>query len=69
MDDGIMEGHCMLVRNERKEGRTILARERLDGSISIDGDCGERYMTPAQARYLARKLYRLARRIEKRNGQ
>lgn len=69
-DDGIRERHGMLcTREDRKIGSEVIVAERTDGSISLNGSYEERRMTPEQARYLARKLYRLARRIDKRSEQ
>jgi hypothetical protein len=63
----VMERHGMLVRREDlSSGAQIIIAERVAGTISMDGCVGERHMSPEQARYLASKLYRLARRIDKR---
>lgn len=68
-DDGVRERHGMLcTREDQSVGAIIIIAERLDGRISIDSDHYERRMTPTQARYLASKLYRLARRIDKRGA-
>lgn len=64
-DDGIWERHGVHVRT-KGDGKDILIGESAAGEIWIDGSYETRLMTPVQARYLARKLHRLARRIEQR---
>jgi hypothetical protein len=62
VDDGVREIHGVEFRDDGKRveffesGRHVLLYRNLY----------DRYLTPAQARYLARKLHRLARRIEQR---
>lgn len=59
MDDGIRESHgCISACQNR-----VVLQEK--GSV-INIDAFSKDITPQQARYLARKLYRLARRIEAR---
>lgn len=40
-----------------------------DDVVTLNGESSVRIMTPAQARHLARKLHRLARRIERRQQE
>lgn len=59
-DDGVREQHGFAVGDKR-----IIVQESGD-RVWLDATYNAHPMTPRQARYLARKLYRLARRIEKR---
>ncbi len=61
-DDGIRERHGMTVN-----GRGFILIER-NQSMETPACAYDRTFTPAEARYLARKLYRLARRIEQRQA-
>jgi hypothetical protein len=64
-DDGIRE--VAGVRGSTDKGwTTIVVHEAYGDRISLNANCYERFMTPPQARHLAGRLYRLARRIEKR---
>lgn len=69
-DDGIRELHgCFRTSGREKDSGVWTVRER-DTSIVLFQDFSARIsMAPADARFLARKLYRLARRIEKRIGR
>lgn len=65
-DDGIRERHGMQCRMAGyADVRPVTVREG-EASIVLDRCTDEREMTPYQARYLAAKLYRLARRIRQR---
>lgn len=66
-DDGVREKHgCALATPVH-----LIEREDVLGLV-VNSQTGSRYdikITPAQARYIARKLYHLARRIDKRVAQ
>lgn len=63
-DDGIREHHGMACRKEHEKHSSVAIWEG-EQYIWIDHDSmDDRKLTPTQARYLARKLYRLARRID-----
>ena len=62
----IFQRHGVLCMNAAKKGQEVILRERVDGTVSIDSCFDERFLTPIQARYLARRLYQLARRAEAR---
>jgi hypothetical protein len=65
MDDGIRERHGMSVVNDLEHRAPVWLDEQ-DSRIRLIECRHDRFMTPDQARYLARQLYRLARRIESR---
>lgn len=58
------EMHAVWADGDAKK-EWVSVREAGDG-ISISANYGNPTLRPAQARYLARKLYRLARRVDKR---
>ncbi len=67
-DDGVRERHgCTISASSNlavfEDGTRVTVRVNVYSSYwaSLDAD-----LTPARARYIARKLYRLARRIERR---
>ncbi|MBB6424993.1 hypothetical protein [Sphingopyxis sp. JAI128] len=60
MDDGIRERHGLTTGNQ---GIVITETER---HVCLEGHAGDRNLTEWQARYLAAKMYRLARRIRAR---
>lgn len=60
-DDGIREVHGVALSNP-------LRLVEKDSYITINTSGDSRDLTPAQARYLAEKLYRLANRIEDRRA-
>jgi len=60
LDDGIRERHGV-----RCTIRPVTIQEN-DDHIALEGCFEERKLTEFQARYLAAKLYRLARRIRQR---
>lgn len=61
-DDGVREIHGVRVGAYEE---TVRITE--DGDlVRLYAPSGNRHLTPRQARYLARKLYHLARRIERR---
>lgn len=64
-DDGIRERHGMeCVENEATMSNVLVYEA--EQTVRLNACTFSRRMTPDQARYLARKLYRLARRIEQR---
>lgn len=66
-DDAVREVHgvrCILADGSAAKSYIRIYEE--DSYIFLDGKLSERAMTPWQARYLAAKLYRLARRIRQR---
>jgi hypothetical protein len=66
MDDGIREVHGVRCRKaEFSTEKNVIVRETDDGLIRMM-DSGAVDLTEWQARYLAAKLYRLARRIKRR---
>ncbi len=70
MDDGVRETHgcgCGKVTVGGIKPSALVVWED-DNDIVVKQTAYEHVLTVAQARYLARKLYRLAARIEKRNG-
>lgn len=67
-DDGVRERHGMRSW-ESICGETNITVWEAEDALWINGHSAARRMTPAQARYLARKLYRLARRIDTRNEE
>lgn len=64
-DDGIRERHGMACRAE-PESESFVNVYEVEQTVRINACGSTRKMTPAQARYLACKLYRLARRIDQR---
>jgi hypothetical protein len=64
-DDGIRERHGMQCVEQEATTSNVLVYEG-EQTIRLNSCAFTRKMTPAQARYLARKLYRLARRVEQR---
>jgi hypothetical protein len=64
-DDGFREVAGVRCSTE-KGWTTIIVHEAYGDRISLDANYHERFMTPPQARHLAGRLYRLARRIDKR---
>lgn len=67
-DDGIRERHGMRCTTQSNGYQQIIVREADDGLVCIDAYHYERQMTMREARYLASKLYRLARRIRDRES-
>lgn len=64
-DDGVRERHGVECREgDARSAVTICEREDY---VLIERSGDTRQLTPAQARYLAAKLYRLSRRIRQRN--
>ena len=63
-DDGIREIHGVQFVDADKRVELFES----GGHILLFRNAYDRYLTPRQARYLASKLYRLARRIEKREA-
>jgi len=64
-DDGIRERHGVACREREATASNVLGWEE-EQAVRLNDCSYTRAMTPVQARYLARKLYRLARRIERR---
>lgn len=64
-DDAIRERHGMRCRDSNDKTVSVLVWEN-DEYVCLDSHSYHRAMTPYQARYLAAKLYRLARRIKTR---
>ncbi len=60
-DDGVREAHGCYIGEEP----VVLLGERGNRIVFVK-TYGDKLITPKQARYLASKLYRLARRIERR---
>jgi hypothetical protein len=60
-DDGIREAHGLYLGS-----KPIALLSEQGNRVVLVGDFHDRLLTPRQARYLARKLNHLARRIEKR---
>lgn len=65
MDDAIREVHGMKARDSKGNVRRVTVHER-DDAVILDGAFEDAIMTQLQARYLAAKLYRLARRVRNR---
>ena len=67
-DDAIRERHgCACMKEQTKRGSVTVWEG--ENSVWLDGDYYDRSLTPWQARYLAAKLYRLARRIRARSEE
>lgn len=66
-DDGIRERHGVDCRDASNNLECVVIGE-CGEYVRIDRAIGERFLTEWQARYLAAKLYRLARRIRARKG-
>ena len=64
-DDGIRERHGVECIEQEATTSFVLVYEA-EQTVRLNACAFTRKMTPAQARYVARKLYRLARRIEQR---
>lgn len=73
IDDSIRETHGMACRKltstDKPTRPSAVVIWESDSSVIMKGCYEERHLTPWQARYLARKLYRLARRVENRSEQ
>lgn len=65
LDDAVREIHGVKTIIGGRNSERIVLREQ-EGTIFVDMGTGSAGMTIWQARYLARKLYHLARRIEAR---
>ena len=66
-DDGIREKHGVSCADHQMCRSSVLISER-EETILIDACYSERNLTEWQARYLASKLYRLARRLRARRA-
>lgn len=64
-DDKVRERHGTACSNGTGTRDSFIVYEG-DKSVIFSEQGGQRHLSPPEARYLARKLYRLARRIEKR---
>jgi hypothetical protein len=64
--DEIRERHGMQCADDEAKATSVTIHET-DSFIYIDGGYHPRRLTPEQARYLAKQLLRLARRIEERS--
>ena len=60
-DDGVREAHGVFLGD-----KPIALLSEQGNRVVLIGNYSDKLLTPRQARYLAGKLYRLARRIEKR---
>lgn len=65
-DDGIRERHGVTARKVGFSNAHPLTFWEDGQSIVLEDTRDDMAMSPAQARYVARKLYRLARRVEQR---
>ena len=65
-DDAIRERHGMACSVAKNQARSFVVVWEGDESIFLDSNFDVRELTQWQARYLASKLYRLARRIRSR---
>ena len=68
-DDAIREIHGCLCRDKYSGKPDTIHAIEGDEYITLGGGLSGVNLTPWQARYLATKLYRLARRINHRAGQ
>lgn len=66
VDDAVREVHGCRARDKKGNWSRIIVCET-DSLIVLDGSFGDAFMTQWQARYLAAKLYRLARRLRARD--
>ena len=67
-DDGVRERHGVMARDNLHNRHPLTVFEREDKAC-IPRPPTDLFLTPADARYFARQLYRVARRIEQRNEQ
>lgn len=65
-DDGIRERHGCACVDQRDNSRCQITFHEVQEYVVIDSNYAPRALTQWQARYLAAKLYRLARRIRQR---
>jgi hypothetical protein len=68
-DDAIRERHGVTARQDGFANPTAVTLVERDRDIMLARPASDVALTIWQARYLARKLYRLARRIENRNQE
>ena len=66
-DDAVREQHGVRCRTVAAERPAIVSVVESDNTIVLDATSSETRLTQWQARYLASKLYRLARRIRQRD--
>jgi hypothetical protein len=65
MSEDIREVHGMACKTVAGKDAHVVLQER-NGAIFLKGEFDDKLLMPAQARYLARKLDRLAKRVEER---
>lgn len=65
-EDGVREIAGVHATGSATKPDVWLRLSEQDGTVSLDSTYADAYLTVAQARKLARQLYRLARRVEKR---
>ena len=63
IDDGVRERHGFMARDSMNNRSPLTVFER-DDEACVPRPSSDLYLTPAEARYLARQLYRVARRID-----
>ena len=68
-DDAVRERHGCACREDSSEGASFVTVWETDGKVHISANSNVRNLTQWQARYLASKLYRLARRIRQRTEE
>ena len=66
-DDAVRERHGCACRDTSDDTLSSVTVWENDSAVFLDSNYRVRAMTPWQARYLASKLYRLARRIRQRS--
>jgi len=66
MDDGIRERHGVMTEHVFNTAPITIYEE--NDAVFLVRPAGDRKLSPAEARYLARKLTRLAERIEARGA-
>lgn len=66
-DRSVRERHGVACLNRNKEAEVLDVGEE-PGFVRIGDGYGSHLLSPDQARYIASKLYRLARRVERRGA-
>ena len=68
-DDAVRERHGCACREAPGNSVSHITVWETDFGVHLSGSASVRDLTPWQARYLASKLYRLARRIRQRSEE
>jgi hypothetical protein len=66
-DDAIRERHGVACRQQNNDTESQITVNEGEKYVHLNGNSYTRQLTQWQARYLAAKLYRLARRIRQRS--